>query len=80
MALRDRRKSRSLENCHAKCISAHRKEWEAAEKGHSLVFWKVEVKEGRNTFRFVRFCYCNLTIKVMLVPMVYAPFWITLKG
>lgn len=41
--------------------------WESSQKRSSLIFWKLKVKKGRSTFRFAKFCYCNLKINVMLV-------------
>lgn len=31
--------------------------WEPPQKGYSLIFWKVKVKEERTAFRLARFCF-----------------------
>lgn len=42
----------------------------ASQKGPSLALWKVKAGVGRMAFKLVRFYYCNITIKLVLVLMV----------
>lgn len=71
--LGDRKKSHNLDNDQTKGISTDKRIRDVGIiSEETLPSFLESIRRGTNAFRFAGFCFCSLTIKVVLVLMIYA--------